>query len=395
MEYILQNRGVVFLLDRDPMRAKASFCVNHPGQLEGKESVGWLNANTMAMPTLPSALLSIVEGGRARAVNTRHPAAKSLIEHAWDLPAGKKRVHILALGDVGATLLTGLVLLGGDVVCAIGICDMRESVLHRYEYEMNQIAWPFNYDALPAVEPVSQAALFDCDVFVFCASRAVPPVDSTVEDVRMEQLHGNTAILKAYARMARESGFRGLFAVVSDPVDLLCQYAFLESNRSESGVYDWRGLLPEQVRGYGLGVMNARAAYYAKRDARYASFLTQGRAYGPHGRDLVIANSIERYDDALSAELSQLAVEANLRMREAGFKPYIAPALSSGAIALLLTLRKEWQYSAVFIGGVYFGCKNRQTDTGLETEALPLPDMLYERIRAAHQRLEEQGGQWR
>ena len=395
MEYILQNQGVVFLLDCDPMRAKASFCVNHPGQLEGQESVSWLNENIMAMPVLPSALLGMVKGGCARAVNTRHPAAKSLIEHSWDLPAGKKRVHILALGDVGATLLTGLVLLGGDVISTIGICDMRESVLRRYEYEMNQIAWPFEYNALPAVEPVSQDSLFDCDVFVFCASHTVPPVDSNVEDVRMEQLHGNTAIIKDYARMARGSSFRGLFAVVSDPVDLLCQYVFLESNRSEGGAYDGRGLLPEQVRGYGLGVMNARAAYYAKRDMRYASFLREGRAYGPHGRDLVIANSIDRYDDALSKELSQLAVEANLRMRETGFKPYIAPALSSGAIALLLTMRKEWQYSAVFIDGVYFGCKNRQTDMGLETEVLPLPGLLYDRIRTAHQRLMDQGRQWR
>ncbi len=147
-------------------------------------------------------------------------------------------------------------------------------------------------------------------------------------------------------------------------------------------------LLPEQIQGYGLGVMNARAAYYAKKDVRFASFLTEGRAYGPHGADLVIANSIAQYDDALSRALTQLAVEANLRTRELGFKPYIAPAISSAAISLLLTLRGEWHYSSNFLGGIYMGCKNRSTPFGLETEILPLPEPLFARIRQAAENLE-------
>lgn len=183
-------------------------------------------------------------------------------------------------------------------------------------------------------------------------------------------------------------GFKGLFAVVSDPVDPLCKAAFLASNENMEGQFDGKGLLPEQIQGYGLGVMNARAAYYAKQDARFASFLTEGRAYGPHGENLVIANSIEHYDDALSRELTRLAVEANLRTRELGFKPYVAPAISSAAISILLTLRGEWHYSSNFLGGVYMGCKNRTTEYGLEMEALPLPEALFSRIEKAYQSLE-------
>ena len=52
----------------------------------------------------------------------------------------------------------------------------------------------------------------------------------------------------------------------------------------------------DRVQGFGLGVMNARAAYFAKRDARFASFLTEGRSFGPHGTGLTIANSIEHYE---------------------------------------------------------------------------------------------------
>jgi hypothetical protein len=299
----------------------------------------------------------------------------------------KKRVHILGLGDVGGTLLTGLKLLGGDIVSGIGICGSGSST-QRYEYEMNQTAYPWDYDRLPEVEIVGREELFDCDVFVFCASKSVPAVGAEITDVRMVQFEANRDIMKEYAVMARNKNFKGLFAVVSDPVDPLCRVAWIESNRSESGIMDHNGLKPAQIQGYGLGVMNSRAAYYAKRDPRFRPFLTEGRAFGPHGKDLVIANSIERYDDALSKELTKLAVEANLRTREIGYKPYIAPALSSGAISLLLTLNGEWHYSSTCLGGVFLGATNRMTEEGVELESLPLPEALFRRIEHAYHELE-------
>ncbi len=88
--------------------------------------------------------------------------------------------------------------------------------------------------------------------------------------------------------------------------------------------------------------MTARAAYFAKQDARFASYLSEGRSFGPHGKGLVIANSIRDYDDGLSQELTRLTLEANLRIRDLGFKPYVAPAVASGAMQLLLTLRGAW-----------------------------------------------------
>lgn len=302
----------------------------------------------------------------------------------------KKRVHILGLGDVGGTLLTGLVLLGGDAVSAIGIFSSGNSA-QRYEYEMNQTAYPWDYDRLPEVETVDREELFECDVFVFCASKSVPAVGADVTDVRMVQFEANRDIVREYAVMARNKKFRGLFAVVSDPVDPLCQVAWLESNRSESGVIDNNGLEPAQIQGYGLGVMNSRAAYYAKKDPRFRLFLTEGRAFGPHGKDLVIANSIEHYDDELSKELTKLTVEANLRTREIGYKPYIAPALSSGAISLLLTMNGEWHYSSTCLGGVFLGARNRMTDEGVELESLPLPEALFRRIEHAYHELERIG----
>ena len=287
----------------------------------------------------------------------------------------KCRVTLLALGDVGSTLLMGLRLMGGDVIDSIGICDVRPGVSDRWEFELNQIQSP-DGAALPPVDIIAPEQLFDGDVFLFCASRMIPDTSVTAGDVRMAQYGLNRELVSVYARMARAKDYRGLFCVVSDPVAPLCRAVLRES-----------GLSPAQVRGFGLGVMNARAAYYARKDPRFASFLTEGRSFGPHGEDLVIANSIRNYDDALSRQLTEQAVRANLRMRELGFKPYIAPALSSGALSLLLCLRGRWHCSSTYLDGVFMGARNRVLPTGTELERLPLPRQLQDRLQITMDRL--------
>jgi len=305
---------------------------------------------------------------------------RDVLKLAGPLKKTGYRVHLLALGDVGATLLLGLKTQGGGIIDTIGIFDVNENVMARYEIEMNQIGWPFGMKQLPEVVTLKESELFDCDMFVFCASKAIPPIGTT-GDVRMMQLEANSKIAAYYGALAKEAGFSGIFAVVSDPVDPLCK-AVLESS----------GLQPGQVRGYGLGVMNKRAEYFAARDDRFASYLTEGRAFGPHGGDLVIANSIENYDHELSLELTKLTVEANLQVRALGFKPYFAPAFSSGAISLLLTLMGQWNCSSVYLGkgmdGAFLGIKNRiNKDGSVEIEDLPLPQKLYERIEHAYRNL--------
>ena len=370
----------------DAVLGRGSFKVTHPGQLRAGHGLEALDASRLPSVEAGEAVMSAIREGRLTAVNTSRPGWEDIL--TWSPHPGKKRVNLLAIGDVGSTLLTGLKLLGGDVISSIGICDISEQITARWEFEMGQVSLPWDYDSFPEVEAVAPDRLFDCDVFVFIASRGIPPVGSRVEDVRMAQFEQNAAIVKHYARMAREKQFRGLWCAVSDPVDPLAKTAYLESNRDESGNWDGKGLRPEQVQGFGLGVMNARAAYFAKRDPRLASFLTEGRSFGPHGTGLFIANSIEHYDEDISQELTRLTVTANLKMRELGFKPYVAPALSSGALSLLLTLRGEWHCGSVFLDGVYMGVKNRFTPAGLETELLPrIPDPLFAHIREAAEHL--------
>lgn len=372
-----------------PPAAPVCFRVTDPRQLTAETvDVSWLDPRrtTVSAPELPPELSAAIQAGTLQAVNIRHPRWRDALAFSTPKP-GKKRVHLLAVGDVGGTLLTALKLLGGGCIETIGICDLNENTVARWTAEMGQIAWPWDYGALPEVEPVTAERLFDCDVFIFAATKAIPPVGSGVKDVRMAQFAANRPLVESFARQARAADFGGLFIVLSDPVDPLCKAAWLVSNQGPDGQWDGLGLLPEQVQGFGLGVMNARAAYFAKQDPRFTSFLTEGRSFGPHGQGLVIASSIRHYDDALSRELTELAVSANLRIRELGFKPYVAPAVSSGAMQLLLTLRGEWHCGSVCLGGVWFGVKNRYTDCGLEIETLELPDALFARLRETEQQL--------
>ena len=377
-------------IQQDPARAPAAWRAADPRQLSGEAAdVRWLDPRRLGeVPALPEAVRAALPQGGVTGVNTRHPRWERALEFVVPKP-GKKRVHLLAVGDVGGTLLTALKLLGGDVISGLGICDLNENTIARWTAEMGQIAWPWDYGALPEVEAVPPERLFDCDVFIFAATKAVPPVGSGVRDVRMAQLEANRPLAESFARQAREADFRGLFAVLSDPVDPLCQAVWRASNIGPDGELDHLGLLPEQVQGFGLGVMSARAAYFAKRAPRFASFFTEGRAFGPHGQGLVIANSIRHYDDALSRELTQLTLEANLRVRELGFKPYVAPAISSGALQLLLALEGEWHDSSVPLGGIWFGCRNRFTSYGLHLETLELPDALFARLQDTERALRE------
>ena len=382
-----QAGEVLYLFRRPPLAGRETFAVPDPGAMTAREGAETLTRETS--PGLPMELAGAVRVGRVRAVNAAHPRWEELLEPGFPVcPPGRKvRVNLLALGDVGSTLLMGLRLMGEDVVSSIGICDLREGVAQRWEFELNQIDFPCAYDRLPPVEIVDVEHIFECDVFLFCASRFVPDTAVKTGDVRMAQYEANRPLAAFYGRMAREKGFRGMFCVVSDPVDPLCRAALLESNRDESGTLDFQGLFPHQVRGFGLGVMNARAAYYAKKDPRFRDFLADGRTFGPHGEDLVVANSLSSYDDAISRELTALTAHANLEMRRMGFKPYVAPALSSGAISLLECLRGEWHCSSVYLDGIFFGVRNRLAGNGPEAERLPLPEPLLGRIRETMERL--------
>lgn len=91
----------------------------------------------------------------------------------------------------------------------------------------------------------------------------------------------------------------------------------------------------------------------------------------------------------LSETLTRLTREANLRVRELGFKPYIAPGLSSAAISLVRLLRGQDHYGAVPLDGAYFGCLSRFTTLGVSLVREAIHPALLDRLSVAHQSLRE------
>ncbi|MBU5311702.1 lactate dehydrogenase [Tissierella carlieri] len=379
--------GLMYFLNQLPqMNSRKYFSISHPSLLNLKdEGLNILKLeNRNSVDNIPDWILKKIENKKLVAVNTNYPNWKDVLNKSIKK---KWRLNLIALGDVGSTLTLGLRLLGGDCISKIGIYDRDINRLKRWEYELNQIRRPFDELAFPAVEIIDEKDLFNCDIFVFCASKGIPPVGSNVTDVRMAQFESNSEIIKKYARMARDARFQGIFAVVSDPVDLLCKVAFLESNKDESGNMDFYGLSADQIIGYGLGVMNGRACFYAEKSLEMIHYLKEGRVFGPHGEGLIVADSIENYNEEISNYLTNKTIHANKEVREFGYKPFVAPSISSGALSLIATIKGDWFYGSTYMREVYMGAKCRLLPSGIEVEQLNLPESLVNRLEETYSKL--------
>jgi hypothetical protein len=376
---------LVFLVARDPMVSRGLFAIRALEELYEPEGIDLL----LPPPEheTDDTLARFVREYGATVANTAFSRWFSVLQAISSQGETKPRVNLVGLGNVGGTTAIGLKLLGTDLA-QIGVFDNDPNQCLRYEAELNQVLPVDDGETLPPICILQEDELFDCEALLFTAARAVPEVGAeSGGDVRMMQYEANRELLRGYATSARESGFSGLFCQISDPVDQLSRAVFLMSNQNERGEYDWQGLLPEQVRGFGLGVMHARAIYSAQRDGIDTENL---RVYGPHGNGLVIANApSEGYDDACSRALTHKAESANLLVRAYGFKPYLAPGLSSAAVSVLRALRGEWHDAAVPLGGAYFGCRARITKQGSQQRREALNGELFARIVESFRKLEE------
>ena len=129
---------ILYLFRRPPLSGRDSFSVTHPRLLTDREGTETLSTRHLPEVAADGALTAAIEEGRVRAVNLSHPRWRELLV---PFPGpGKKRVHLLALGDVGSTLLTGLRLMGGDVISSIGICDVRPGVADRWALGLRRSA---------------------------------------------------------------------------------------------------------------------------------------------------------------------------------------------------------------------------------------------------------------
>lgn len=381
------TKGIIYsLTNSDPRKSRKSFSVSHPSHLFlKKEGLELLKKTDKKEDQLPNWLIEKINKREVKCINATFPYWEDcLIESE----PKKWNINIIGLGDVGGNLAAGLRLIAAEQISSIGIYDSVKDRIKRWHYEAGQTLSPSEKIQFPKIISLEEADLFNCDMFVFCVSVGVPEVGKEPEDVRIAQFEGNAKILKHYAKLARKNCFKGLFIVMSDPVDLLCNVAYNFSNMDEEGVMDFKGLAPEQVRGYGLGVMHGRAAYFAE-EFGAPQYLKEGRCFGPHGEGVIVADSIKNYNENISDYLTVKTKNANLDVRSFGFKPYIAPAFSSGVLSFIETIKGNWHYSATSIGGVFMGSLNRLQPSGVELETYEFPQNLYNKLTNTYNYLEQ------
>ncbi len=262
------HKGLMyFLLNLDEKNSRRSFLITNTSMLFIKnENLDLLIEKDSLIP-VPKFIKKSIEEKRLIGINKTCKNWKETLKFN-PCPNPKWKINVVGLGDVGGTLITGLRLLGGDCIEEVGIYDKDINKVNRWEYECNQIQSPTLNPNLPKIKPLNEDEIFNCNMFVFCVSVGVPKIGNESKDVRLVQFEGNSKIVSLYAKLAKEKNFKGIFSIVSDPVDLLCKSALKE------------GLSPNQIRGYGLGVMNARAAYYANKYPEFKNYHKEGRAFG-------------------------------------------------------------------------------------------------------------------
>lgn len=133
--------------------------------------------------------------------------------------------------------------------------------------------------------------------------------------------------------------------------------------------------------------MNGRACFYAEKSKETIHYLKEGRVFGPHGEGLIVADSIDNYDEKLSEYLTYKTLNANKEVRNLGFKPYVAPSLSSGALSIIATINEEWFYGSTYMGDAYMGSKCRLKENQIEIEQLNIPPKLFNKIKYTYERL--------
>jgi hypothetical protein len=286
-------------------------------------------------------------------------------------------VGISGLGRVGGLIASALA--AADVsrtgVGTLLIHDCDGDNQERMGQELASVAsWRRNAP-LPRVEVAGLPDMMRrCDAFLFAAASAVPPL-GTQGDVRLPQFESNREALKGTLEAAAATAYAGLFFVVSDPVEVLAQAAFHDSN-ARDGACTGLGLAPERVAGLALGIMWGRALAEAERQGHGERVGLRGAAYGPHSQDVLAFDDPAAPDFPLSRAMTEAARAGNYRIRELGYIPFIGPALASVVLTLPDLLAGREVLASGFVDGIYFGAPCR-LDWGLA----PTPRLVAPEVR--------------
>ena len=293
-------------------------------------------------------------------------------------------VGISGLGRVGGLAASALAAADASRtgIGTLLVHDCDGCNLERMDQELASVSSWRGSVALPRVEAATLPDMMRrCDAFLFAAASAVPPLGA-LGDVRLPQFEANRVALRGALDAAAEADYPGLFLMISDPVEVLAQAAFYDSNRA-GGAFEGHGLAPERVAGLALGVMWGRALAQAQVAGAGARVARDGVPYGPHSEEVLMFDDPAAPDPELCRAMTQAARTGNYRVRDLGFIPHIGPALSSIALTLPALLAGQEVLASSFVGGLYFGAPCR-LDWGLAPTIRPVAPAVRRQVEELH-----------
>lgn len=172
------------------------------------------------------------------------------------------KVAVIGAGSVGATLAYNLALKGA--VTEIVLIDSNHEKAEAEVLDIKQggsLGRPVN------IEATGYDACRDCRLAVITAGARQRPGES-----RVELLGRNASIIKSITHSVVDSGFQGIFLVISNPVDVLTWITFKES-----------GFPAARVIGSGTTLDSARLREYVARHCRVNPKNIHGYVLGEHG----------------------------------------------------------------------------------------------------------------
>ena len=146
---------LVFLVRRDPLRARGLYPIRDLSELDEPEGIGCLTPSSPA----EGELAAFVRAHGAGVLNAAFSRAFSILQ-AWS--AAKKDglvLTLVGLGDVGGTALLALKLLGRELSEGPDLSTRTGAQCQRYEMELNQVL-SADGRALPEVVICEEQDLF-------------------------------------------------------------------------------------------------------------------------------------------------------------------------------------------------------------------------------------------
>lgn len=172
------------------------------------------------------------------------------------------KIAIIGAGSVGSTLAFDLCVKGA--VTEIALIDSNRE---KAEAEILDIKQGSPLGRSINIEAADYSSCRDCGIAVITAGARQKPGET-----RVDLMERNIAVMKSIVKSILDSGFQGIFLVITNPVDVLTWVAFAES-----------GFPAHRVIGSGTILDSARLREYVARHCKVNPQNIHGYVLGEHG----------------------------------------------------------------------------------------------------------------